>query len=52
MSANRHRKRLKERSSRNAAEDQTRNGQERRLKESVRGDKALDYFYTLSSIRT
>lgn len=52
MSANRHRKRLKERSPGNVAEDQTTNGQEWRLKESVRGDKAPDYFYTLGSIRT
>lgn len=49
MSANRHRKRLKERSPRNVAEDQTRSGQERRLKESARGDEALDY--TVDSIK-
>lgn len=52
MSANRHRKRLKERSPGNVAEDQMRNGQERRLNESTRGDRAPDYFYTACSIRT
>lgn len=50
MSANGHRKRLKERSHGNVTEDQTKYEQERRLKESARGDKAPDYFYTVRGV--